>query len=130
MGITVVRAFVGHGRPTLDTLLDHFDYVTRIAGVEHLGLGSDVDVAPQASRSVATRGFYEIVGLDPVARVFQIADGLLSRGYAERDVKLVLGGNFLRALADIWPESSWSVVPPVYLRRDPFCPAPWRRAPI
>jgi membrane dipeptidase len=126
----VVRAFVGAGSPTLDDLLDHFEHVAKIAGIEHVGLGSDADLASGASKDGVTQSFYAIRGLDPVARVFQIADGLLGRGYSERDVELVLGGNFLRALADIWPERSWSVVPPVVLRRDPFCPAPVRRPPF
>lgn len=126
MGITVVRAFVKSGSPTLDDLLDHFDHVRRIAGPEHVGLGSDVDLVAHPG---VTGGFYEIRGLDPLARVFQIADGLLRRGWSERDVALVIGGNFLRVLADIWPESSWSIVSPSATRRDPFCPAPLRSAP-
>jgi membrane dipeptidase len=130
MGITVVRAFVGTGSPTLAKLLDHFDHVARIAGIEHVGLGSDADVAPGAAKNGTTQSFYAIDGLDPVARVFQITDGLLGRGYSDRDIALVLGGNFLRVLADIWPESSWSVVPPSLTRRDPFCPAPIRRPPF
>ena len=71
-----------------------------------------------ADRSGAIRG------LDPVTRVFQIADGLLRRGFSAADVELVLGGNFLRVLAAIWPASSWSIASERELRRDPFCPAP------
>jgi membrane dipeptidase len=128
MGITMVRAFVGTRRrsPTVDDVLDHFDHVARIAGVEHVGLGSDVDVTALDPRTRRINPFYDIVGLDPVARVFQIADGLLARGWSEAAVRLVLGGNFERVLGDIWrrPEAPVQAV-----ARDPFCPAPSRRVP-
>lgn len=124
MGITAVRAFVGRGTPTLSDLLDHFDHVARLVGVEHVGLGSDVDVTAVDPATGRIRPFYDIRGLDPAARVFQIADGLLRRGYGPRDVELMLGGNFLRALAGIWPADSWSLVPEREARRDPFCAAP------
>ena len=125
MGITMVRNFV-HRRasPTLDDLLDHYDHVARLVGVEHVGLGSDVDVEAMypASRNANPR--YSIRGLSAQGRVFQLAEGLLARGYSQSDVALVLGGNFRRALAAIWPESSWRPVPERETRRDPFCPAP------
>lgn len=127
MGITMVRPFVGAGEPDLDDLLDHFDHVRKLAGAEHVGLGSDLDVAPHASRGAAARRLYSIRGLDPVARVFQIADGLLRRGWRRDDVELVLGGNFRRALEAIWPPGRPGAAPPE--RRDPFCPAPARCAP-
>lgn len=125
MGITVVRAFVsGRSAPTFDDVLDHFDHVARLVGVEHVGLGSDVDidgVVPATGRPNPT---YAIRGMAPRARVFQLADGLLRRGYSAQDVALVLGGNFRRALTQIWPEDSWAPVAERELRRDPFCPAP------
>ena len=127
MGITVVRPFVGAGAPSLDDLLDHFDHVRRLVGVEHVGLGSDLDVAPRASRRGAARSLYEVRGLDPVARVFQIADGLLRRGWRRAELELVLGGNFRRALAAIWPAAG--IAGGAAGRRDPFCPAPDRRPP-
>jgi membrane dipeptidase len=128
MGITVVRSFVGPGSPSLDDLLNHFEHVIRLVGVEHVGIGSDVDVTAREPGSGRLRPFYSIRGLDPVARIFQIADGLLRRGYTERDVALVLGGNFRRALASIWPTDP-ADASPENRRRDPFCPAPWPAGP-
>lgn len=122
LGLTTVRPFVGRGAPSLDDLLDHFDHVVRIAGIEHVGLGSDVDVGARDPATGRVRPFYAIRGLDPATRVFQIADGLLRRGYPADDVELVLGGNFRRALASIWPADSWWIVPERETRRDPFCP--------
>lgn len=124
MGITVVRGFVGSGSPTLDDLLDHFDHVIRVAGVEHVGLGSDVDVEGLDPSTGRPSPIYQIRGLELRWRVYQIADGLLRRGYSRGEVELILGGNFLRALADIWADAPFVAVPERELRRDPFCPAP------
>jgi membrane dipeptidase len=127
MGVTVVRAFVSASRrPTLDHLLDHFDHVAKLVGVEYVGLGSDVDVTAADPQTGRLNPFYDIVGLDPVARVFQIADGLLGRGWSPSAVKLALGGNFERALGAIWHPPPR---PPAAAPRDPFCPAPGRRVP-
>jgi hypothetical protein len=67
---------------------------------------------------------YAIRGLTHRVRVFQLADGLLRRGYSEADVGLMLGHNFRRVLMQIWPDDSWSPVAERETRRDPFCPAP------
>jgi membrane dipeptidase len=122
MGITAVAAFVGAGRPTLDDLLAHFEHVARVAGVEHVGLGSDVDVDAREPVSGRIRPFYAIRGLVPELRVYQIADGLLRRGFAPADVAGVLGGNFRRSLGAIWTADA--APRPWRTRfRDPFCPA-------
>jgi membrane dipeptidase len=130
MGITVVRAFVGtpHGQPspTLEDVLDHFQHVARVAGIEHVGLGSDVDVTAIDPATGRINPLYSIAGLEPAARVYQIADGLLRRGFSERDVKLVLGGNFLRALSAIFPDEP-AGAPKPEPKRDPFCPPAHRR---
>lgn len=128
MGITVVRAFVGTGAPDVEDVLDHFEHVARLVGIEYVGLGSDVDVAAIDPATGRPAALYVILGLDPVARVFQIADGLLRRGFSTDDVRLVLGGNFLRALGEIWPEER-AARGAVQTRRDPFCPPPVRKVP-
>ncbi|HKI86027.1 MAG TPA: membrane dipeptidase, partial [Thermoanaerobaculia bacterium] len=125
MGITMVRAFVSSApNPTLGDLLDHFDHVANLVGPEHVGLGSDTDVTAVDPRTGRVRPFYKLRGLDPADRVFQIADGLLGRGWTRKDVKLVLGGNFARALAQIWHPVSRNGLLREQRRRDPFCPAP------
>lgn len=126
MGITVVRAFVSRTRtPTIEDLLDHFDHVAKVAGIEHVGLGSDVDFAAIDPKTGRTNPFYAIRGLDLRARVFQIAEGLLRRGHTEADVRLVLGGNFVRVLSAVLPPEA----PSALAERDPFCPAPRRTSP-
>jgi len=103
MGITAVRAFVRQPEaPSLDNLLDHFDHVARVAGPEHVGIGSDVDVDARDPRSGRVRPAYAIEGMNPARRTFEVAEGLLRRGWTAKDVEGVLGGNFRRALAAIW----------------------------
>ena len=129
IGITIVRAFVGRTNPSLADLLDHFEHAAAVAGVEHVGLGSDVDAAALDPATGRIDPLYRLRGLEPETRVFQIADGLLRRGWIADDVRLVLGGNFRRALRSIWPRAPddasghWSTL------RDPFCPVPSRSLP-
>ncbi|MEM1249527.1 MAG: membrane dipeptidase [Acidobacteriota bacterium] len=118
VGMTVVRAFVSaRGRASKDDLLDHFDHAIRLVGPGHVALGTDADYQP------VTRLAYSLVGLDPVARVFQITDGLLTRGHLPADVGLVLGENALRVLGAVLPNGGRAP------QRDPFCELTPRRAP-
>lgn len=74
-------------RPTLDMLLQHLDYIVHQAGVDHVGLGSDFDGISSSPQQ-----------LDDVTSYPVITQALLKRGYSKRDVKKILGGNFLRVL--------------------------------
>lgn len=87
--INFYRTFVGRGRVTVETVLDHIDHAVRVAGVDHVGLGSDFDGVP----SLPT-------GLSNVTRLPWITYGLLQRGYAEDDIRKILGGNAMRVLAE------------------------------
>ena len=101
MGITGIRGFVCSRDPaTIDDVLDHFDHVAQIAGIEHLGLGSDNDLDGRDRTGVYHH--MDIGGLDHPKRVFDLTEALIRRGYSDRHVRMVLGGNFERALAQIW----------------------------
>lgn len=107
IGITSVRAFVRPARAaSLGDLLDHFEHAIRVAGIEHVGLGSDCDVDPRNPWTGRVSEAYAIQGLEHPRRTYDIAAGLLDRGYSESDVALVLGGNFRRALGEIWGTNS------------------------
>ena len=74
-------------RPALSVLLDHFDHIAKVAGVDHVGIGSDFDgieVTPQQ--------------MEDVTMLPRIAQGLLDRGYSDDDVRKILGGNMLRVM--------------------------------
>lgn len=115
MGISSVQMFVrARGGASLEDVLDHFDHVARLVGVEHVGVGSDVDLdgydklPPVLHRRMLT-GYKEnapargdIPGLDHPQRIFDLTEGLIRRGYSDSAIELILGGNFRRALASIW----------------------------
>ena len=95
LGITAVRRFVRAKDPvTIEDVLDHFDYAVRLVGVEHVGVGSDFDLDAHPS--------YDIPGLNQSNRIYQLTEGLLRRGYTGPHISLMLGGNFQRALRQIW----------------------------
>jgi membrane dipeptidase len=95
LGITSVRNFVrAGGKPTVEDVLDHFDYAAKLVGVEHVGLGSDFDLDPHPA--------YDTPGLNHPRRVYELTEGLIRRGYSDPDIELMLGQNFQRALSEIW----------------------------
>src|SRR4029453_2418977 len=117
MGITGVRHFVSNNEPTtIEDLLDHFDHVRKLVGVEHLGVGSDIDLDGyddmtdaelRALKSGATRTYsfrdkLDIEGVNHPKRMFDLTEGLIRRKFSDADIALVLGENFKRVLAQIW----------------------------
>jgi membrane dipeptidase len=118
MGISEVRDFVSAKEPTtLESMLDHFDYVTKLVGVEHLGIGSDIDLLgydalpPEEIKrdyrsggkaNASVREKLDIDGLNFAKRPFDIAEGLLRRKYSDANIEAILGGNFRRVLKEIW----------------------------
>lgn len=73
-------------RPPFERIIEHIDHAVQVAGIDHVGIGSDLD-----SGAVPTP-----LGLDSVSDYPRITEGLLRRGYRESDVAKVLGENFLR----------------------------------
>jgi len=103
MGITAVAAFVsGRSPATLDDVLDHFDHVVRLTGVEHVGIGSDVAADAVDPRTGLALARYAVRGMPPARRIFDLTEGLIRRGYDDRAIELILGGNFQRVLTALW----------------------------
>jgi membrane dipeptidase len=73
----------------LSKLIDHIDYIVKVAGIDHVGLGADFDGAMD---------FPE--GAQDVSMLPNITYELLKRGYSEKDVRKILGENFLRVFAE------------------------------
>ena len=72
---------------TWGDVVDHIDHAVQVAGVDHVGIGSDFD------------GVFDLPrGLEDVERLPWITYGLLRRGYSEKDLYKILGGNMLRVL--------------------------------
>lgn len=78
-------------RPGTGVILDHIDHIRRVAGIDHVGIGSDFDgvggLLPQ--------------GMEDVTRLPLLVQGMLDRGYTEADIRKVLGGNMLRVMAQV-----------------------------
>jgi membrane dipeptidase len=117
MGITEVRMFVSAKEPTtVESMLDHYDYVAKLVGVEHLGVGSDIDLLGYDAmppdeykqlkagykNSYAFRDKIDVDGYRFAKRPFDIAEGLIRRKYNDADIEAILGGNFRRVLKQIW----------------------------
>jgi membrane dipeptidase len=110
MGVTMERLFVGTGNTvTIENVLGHIDHIVKLVGVEHVGLGTDVDLdgrdAPLASKKKN-----DLDGLQYSRKIFELTEGLIRRKYSPADIKLILGGNFQRALTSIWQAASVSPV--------------------
>ena len=73
-------------RPPLSSLIDHIDHIAKVAGIDHVGLGSDFDGVNGATPT----------GLDSAADLPKITQALLDRGYSANDIRKILGGNILR----------------------------------
>jgi membrane dipeptidase len=102
MGVTMVRFFVRAAGPaTIEDVLDHVDHVAKLAGVEHVGIGSDVDLDGRDIR-VRPKRKSDLDGIDYARKVYDLTEGLLRRRYSPRSIELILGRNFQRALSEIW----------------------------
>ena len=78
-------------RPPLKSLIDHIDHIAKVAGVDHVGLGSDFDGVSGATPQ----------GIDSAADLPKITQALLDRGYSATDIKKILGGNLLRVFGEV-----------------------------
>ncbi len=70
-------------------VVDHIDHIVKIAGIDHVGLGSDYDGVPMLPE-----------GLEDVSTFPRITQVLLDRNYSEQDIQKILGGNTLRVLRE------------------------------
>ena len=78
-------------RPPLKSLIDHIDHIAKVAGIDHVGLGSDFDGVAGATPQ----------GVDSAADLPKITQALLDRGYSAGDIHKILGGNILRVFKEV-----------------------------
>ena len=76
-------------RVTWEKIIEHIDHAVKIAGIDHVGLGSDFDGAVMP------------LGMEDVSKLPRITDALLKKGYPERDIQKILGGNILRVMEQV-----------------------------
>ncbi len=70
-------------------IVDHIDHAVEVAGVDHVGLGSDFDGAEMP------------FGMEDASCLPRITEALLQRGYSETEIEKILGGNALRLMQDV-----------------------------
>ena len=74
---------------TVEDVADHIDHAVKVAGIDHVGIGSDFDGIAAAAN-----------GLEDISKMPALVAVLLQRGYPQDDLKKILGGNFLRVVRD------------------------------
>jgi membrane dipeptidase len=91
-GDRITREFVAQGKlPRVDytRIIEHIDHAVKIAGVDHVGLGSDFDGANMP------------YGMEDASMLPKITEALLAKGYSEGDLRKILGENTLRVMTDV-----------------------------
>jgi len=78
-------------RPPFTVLIDHIDHIAKVAGVDHVGLGSDFDGVSGETPA----------GMDSAADLPKITQALLDRGYSAEDIRKILGGNVMRVFKEV-----------------------------
>ena len=69
-----------------ERIVDHIDHVAKLAGPDHVGLGSDFDGADMPD------------GMEDCSKLPKITEGLMRKGYSDADIRKILGGNLLRVM--------------------------------
>jgi membrane dipeptidase len=88
----IEREWIGKiPRPPLSSLMDHIDHIAKVAGIDHVGLGSDFDGVSGATPQ----------GIDSAADLPKITQALLDRGYSADDIHKILGGNLMRVFHEV-----------------------------
>jgi membrane dipeptidase len=109
-------------QPTTDDYMAHMEHALKVAGEDHVGIGSDVSVKPFDTNPKVMAEFKKeveerqksglaapeedrptyVVGLNVPRKLEVIADQFLKRGYSVATTEKILGGNFVRVLTQIW----------------------------
>ena len=103
---------------TIDDYLNTIDYLVQMVGPAHVAVGTDFcqdqprrffewlfatqGTIPASSVVKTPNPYHHLVGFDNPQDMVHLAKGLISRGYLERDVKAILGGNWLRLFSEVW----------------------------
>ena len=78
------------GLATISDVADHVDHIVKVAGIDHVGIGSDFDGITSPPE-----------GLADISKMPSLVAALLKRGYSEQDIKKILGGNYLRVIREV-----------------------------
>jgi membrane dipeptidase len=118
MGISDIAFMVKGTEPVgIDDVVNHYDHVRDLVGIEHVGVGSDAgiesndlgsreklrEILAGADHRYKVHGTHEVVaGMEGPNRMWELCAALVRRGYTDEQVRMVLGGNWARVLKEIW----------------------------
>lgn len=124
MGLGFIRFMIRPEAPvTVEHVVDHIDYTIKLVGAEHVGIGSDLDMAgrgmpiPRAGAAPAVanqvnfdryKAYYaadggvHVDGMGHPKRVFDLVEAMVRRKHSDATIRAVLGGNFIRAVTASW----------------------------
>ena len=117
IGMNFISSMVKPHEPTtVDDVIDHFDHVRDLVGIEHVGVGSDLgiesnDFMPPGQLQKMLAGMNPkyrvhhreaVEHLDHPKRIYDLTDGLIRRKYTDDQIRLILGENWQRVLSQIW----------------------------
>lgn len=123
VGIPMIRFMIRPAPPvTVQHVADHVEHLFRLIGPEHVGIGSDLDMAGLSNGMPATgqpdvssqpnfarygaymtpEGMANVDGLNHPKRIFDLTEALVQRKHTDADIKAVLGGSFARVLKEVW----------------------------
>ena len=86
------REFAAHANvvATVDDVANHIDHAVKVAGIDHVGIGSDFDGISGPPK-----------GLEDISKMPSLIAVLLKRGYSDRDIKKIFGENYLRVIREV-----------------------------
>lgn len=90
IGINFYPNFLGSNEATIDHVINHIEYAADVAGIDHVGLGSDFDGIESVPK-----------GLENASQVPNITRKLHQRGWKDSEIRKILGGNFIRVLDQV-----------------------------
>lgn len=123
VGVPMIRFMIRPAPPvTVEHVVDHVEHLVKLIGPEHVGIGSDLDMAglanplprtgqpalfnqPNFSRYgayFAENGGAHVDGLNHTKRVFDLTEAMVRRKFSDESIKLILGGSFARVLSETW----------------------------
>ena len=109
IGLNLLACFIDPENATIDRVVDHYEHLVEVVGIEHIGVGPDF-IADIFDDLYPTHADLSTEGLDPRLNVEDLhasrhlpnlTAALLRRGFTERDVRLILGENYLRVFREV-----------------------------
>jgi membrane dipeptidase len=115
IGLNLLACFIDQDNPTIDRVVDHYEHLAEVVGIDHIGVGPDFiadiydDLYPaNADLSIeALDPRLNIEGLHASRHLPNLTAALLRRGFSEDDVRLILGENYLRVFREVMGAPRW-----------------------